>query len=387
MERNEGLARKDLVTVAEDKENTMVKTKPRYTDAENEMIFENWWNPRLRKELSRRFNRKISALRSQFCRILKEKGISNTDYYKIMRNKYQTHTPKELLADDEDQLILEIFAKYQVLGGTRNEACNELQRLLKKKVSEAALKLRFYRLVQKRGLTEEALIKIGRDVLQRAGVRIPEHPVLQGEEVVLEEPVAESSDEKREKMREEAVKSVGTSVETSVEAPVEPPMETPAGKEKAAGEKKTAGLSLVPETSEKKATFLYQLSHLPETVQKLEERVKKLEETQRYQLDLRGFIEHLLAVERDLKKEEKLLQEIDRLVAENRMLEEKLNQERERLAKRSREFSEIYEILNSMLNEFMHLESVAKLASLGDFIHRLEITVDQFGNVLKSRKV
>jgi hypothetical protein len=373
MERNEGLARTDFVTDAEEKEQTLGKVKPRYSDAENEMIFENWWNPRLRKELSRRFNRKISALRSQFCRILKEKGISNTDYYKIMRNKYQTHTPKELLADDEDQLILEVFAKYQVLGGTRNEACNELQRLLKKKVSEAALKLRFYRLVQKRGLSEEALIMIGRDVLQRAGVKIPEHPVLQGEEVVLEarEPVAEEVEDKSEEMTGEAIE----------------PMATLAEKGRAAGEKKAAGLSLVPESDEKKATFLYQLSHLPETVQYLEERVKKLEEAQRHQLDLRGFIEHLLAVERDLKKEEKLLQEIDRLVAENRMLEEKVSQERERLAKRSRELSEIYEILNSMLSEFMHLESVAKLASLGDFIHRLEITVDQFGNVLKSRKV
>jgi hypothetical protein len=291
-----------------------------------------------------------------------------------MRNKYQTHTPKELLADDEDQLILEIFAKYQVLGGTRNEACNELQRLLKKKVSEAALKLRFYRLVQKKGLSEEALIKIGRDVLQRAGVRIPENPVLQGEEVVLE--VAEPVDEEttRDK-REEKTREVAKPVETLDE------------KDRAAGEKKAVGLSLVPESSEKKATFLYQLSHLPETVQLLEERVGKLEEAQRHQLDLRGFIEHLLAVERDLKKEGKLLQEIDKLVAENRLLEEKVNQERERLAKRSRELSEIYEILNSMLSDFMHLESVAKLASLGDFIHRLEITVDQFGNVLKSRKV
>ena len=122
--------------------NHLARSKPRYTENENEMIYENWWNPKLRKELSQRFGRKISALRSQFCRILKEKGISNTDYYKIMRAKYQSQTPKEILANDEDQLILEIFAKHQVLGGTRNEACQELQQLMKKKVSEAALKLR-----------------------------------------------------------------------------------------------------------------------------------------------------------------------------------------------------------------------------------------------------
>lgn len=370
MERNEGLAKKDFLDDGENKASQLGKTKPRYSEDENEMIFENWWNPRLRKELSRRFNRKISALRSQFCRILKEKGISNTDYYKIMRAKYQTHTPKELLAEDEDQLILEIFAKHQVLGGTRNEACNELQQLLRKKISEAALKLRFYRLVQKKGLSEEALIAIGRDVLKRTGIKIPESPVLQGKEIVLET-TAEPSAYERKKEVQVPVVTEEEKVELFADA----------------AEKKTTGLSLVPETGEKKNAFLYQLAHLPEALQKLEERVKKLEESQRYQLDLRGFIEHLLAVERDLKKEEQLLKDIDRLVEENRLLEEKVNQERERLSKRSKELSEIYEILNSMLNEFMHLESVAKLASLGDFIHRLEITVDQFGNVLKSRKV
>ena len=114
---------------------------------------------------------------------------------------------------------------------------------------------------------------------------------------------------------------------------------------------------------------------------------KALEAAQKRQLDLRGFIEHLLAVERDLKQEEKFLAEIDRLVAENQNLNERFEQERARLAKREKELTEIYELLNGTLNDFMHLESVAKLASLGDFIHRMEITVDQFGNVIKSRRI
>ncbi|NLM36707.1 MAG: hypothetical protein GX202_01110 [Firmicutes bacterium] len=163
--------------------NQVVRSKPRYSENENEMIYENWWNPKLRKELSRRFGRKISALRSQFCRILKEKGISNTDYYKMMRAKYQTATPKEILSDDEDQLILEIFAKHQALGGTRNDACLELQRIMAKPISEAALKLRFYRLVQKRGLSEEKIISLGRDVLKRSGISVPEAPLLNGREI------------------------------------------------------------------------------------------------------------------------------------------------------------------------------------------------------------
>jgi len=348
--------------------NHLARSKPRYTENENEMIYENWWNPKLRKELSQRFGRKISALRSQFCRILKEKGISNTDYYKIMRAKYQSQTPKEILANDEDQLILEIFAKHQVLGGTRNEACQELQQLMKKKVSEAALKLRFYRLVQKRNLSEEEINALGRDVLKRSGIRIPETPLLNGKEV----PPLPGSKEKVT-FKQELPKQREITPE-----PQEARMET--------GNKKLTP-SYTPESEERKSTFLYQLAHLPEALQKLEARVEALEEAQKRQLDLRGFIEHLLAVERNLKQEEKLLKEIDRLVAENQELEEKFKRERNRIIQREKELTEIYELLNSALNEFMHLESVAKLASLGDFIHRMEITVDQFGNVMKSRRI
>jgi len=381
MRRDSGLARKDYLEDENNRVSSGPKSKPRYTDDENEMIYENWWNPKLRKELSRRFGRKISALRSQFCRILKEKGISNTDYYKVMRAKYQTQTPKEILSDDEDQLILQIFAKHQVLGGTRNEACNELQRILQKKISEAALKLRFYRLVQKKGIREEQLLRIGQDVLKQSGIKIPDAPILQGEPVYTPQQLKERREGAEEWGERIPEKSTGANLyeEDSV------PPRTAAEKQ----EQKPLSTTAVelPEPEEKKSAFLYQLAHLPEAIQKLEERVTAIEAAQRHQLDLRGFIEHLLAVERDLKTEDKLLKEIDRLVAENNLLMEKLEKERGRLGKREQELNEIYGILNSMLNEFMHLESVAKLASLGDFIHRLEITVDQFGNVLNSRRV
>ncbi len=347
------------------------RSKPRYSENENEMIYENWWNPKLRKELSQRFGRKISALRSQFCRILKEKGVSNTDYYKMMRAKYQTTTPKEILADDEDQLILEIFAKHQVLGGTRNEACVELQRLLQKKISEAALKLRFYRLVQKRELSEEMINSLGRDVLKRSGVKIPEEPLLNGKEI----PSIGTRKMKQEKTY------------TKRELPKEEMIEKATVIEEEKEKKSALEHSFTPESEEHKSTFLYQLAYLPEAIQKLEERVDSLEDAQKRQLDLRGFIEHLLAVERDLKQEEKFLAEIDRLVAENQSLAEQGEKDRARIGKREKELTEIYELLNGALNDFMHLESVAKLASLGDFIHRMEITVDQFGNVMKSRRI
>jgi len=408
--RDNGLARQEY---AED-ENIQVssgpKSKPRYSDDENEMIYENWWNPKLRKELSRRFGRKISALRSQFCRILKEKGISNTDYYKIMRAKYQTQTPKELLADDEDQLILEIFAKHQVLGGTRNEACNELQRILKKKISEAALKLRFYRLMQKKRISEEQLIQIGQDILIRSGIKIPDAPILQGEPVYTPQRADHDRETSRQarsfrkqdhkydydrpgweqdalRNEERAGKVLTGDSASELTGGITGGISIDPDSALRVDKKHIFNTAEVPESEENKSTFLYQLAHLPETIQLLEERVESIESAQKRQLDLRGFIEHLLAVERDLKTEEKLLKEIDHLVDENNQLLEKLEKEKGRLSKREQELSEIYGILNSMLNEFMHLESVAKLASLGDFIHRLEITVDQFGNVLNSRRV
>ena len=119
----------------------------------------------------------------------------------------------------------------------------------------------------------------------------------------------------------------------------------------------------------------------------MEERLIAIEQNQRHQLDLRGFIEHLLAVERDIKREDKLMEEIQSLMDENEHMKKALEKELERLKKREEELNEVFKILDTMLSDFMRLESVSKLASLGDFMHRLEITVDQFGNVLKSRRI
>ena len=88
-----------------------------------------------------------------------------------------------------------------------------------------------------------------------------------------------------------------------------------------------------------------------------------------------------------MKKEDKLLEEIQRLVDEKehfRLLREK---DLERIAQREEELNGVYEMLNQMLSNFMRLESVSKLASLGDFMHSLEITVDQFGNVMKHKRI
>lgn len=322
---------------------TVIKTKPRYTETENEILFESWWNPQKRRELVGRLGRKMSALRSQFCRLLKEKGMSNQDYYNMMQSKYagdSTATPRKRSRElkDIDRIILEVFSKHQALGNSRADACVELQQKLGGNFTQAALKLRFYRLIKRLNYSDEDLIAMGQQHLNASKQTVKAGDT-QSNQVVNQQPTMEVNN---------------------------PPKIT---------------------ASHEPNSFLYQLSSLPQTLSNLEERVAKIETNQRHQLDLRGFIEHLLAVERDLKREDKLMEEIQRLMDENEQLQKACERERERLKKREEELADVYKMLNTMLTDFMHLESVSKLASLGDFMHRLEITVDQFGNVLKSKRV
>jgi hypothetical protein len=319
------------------------KTKPRYTETENEILFESWWNPQKRRDLVNKLGRKMSALRSQFCRLLKEKGMTNQDYYNLMQSKYANGsgvTPRKRSRElkDIDRTILEVFCKHQVLGNSRADACIELQEKLGNPFTPAALKLRFYRLIKRLDYTDDDLLAMGQQYL----------------DVVNEN-----------------VKAAETGKNEAIEIP------------RLSDENKPLKMKATEDTN----SFLYQLSSLPETLSNLEVRVNKIETNQRHQLDLRGFIEHLLAVERDLKREDKLMEEIQRLMDENEQLQKIVEKDRERLKNREEELTDVYKMLNTMLTDFMHLESVSKLASLGDFMHRLEITVDQFGNVLKSKRV
>ncbi len=332
--------------------------RARYTQEENEMLFEQWWDPMRRRELPQLIGRNLTALRSQFCRLLKEKGISNEDYYRLMGERHgqpangRASLRQRMRADNQrDEIILEVFAKHHALGNTKTKACEELRRILKIETNNSALKLRFYRLMNKRALTNQDLMEIGRKVLARQAS-------LSRGETPTENIVAENAQ-----------------IPSAAAAPA-PAIEAPAAQEERSIQDRRLDLS-----------GLAQLVSVPREIEEIRSRITELEEAQRRQLDLRGFIEHLLAVERDLKEEDKLRAELRTLHEQNYQLVQELNAEKKRLKAREDELADIWQMLNSVLSEFMHLESVAKLASLGDFIHRLEVSVDQFGNVLKCRRV
>ena len=153
------------------------KSKPRYTEAENEVLFESWWNPQKSQELVSQLGRKMSALRSQFCRLLKEKGLTNQDYYNMMQSKYTNDSGTVLRKrsrelKDIDRIILESFCKHQALGNSRTEACDELQTKLQNAFSPAALKLRFYRLVKRFRYNDADLVRIGQQLLEPGNPQI-----------------------------------------------------------------------------------------------------------------------------------------------------------------------------------------------------------------------
>lgn len=345
---------KNALAVAETSNQPLQKSKPRYTEAENKILFESWWNPQKRRELVNNLGRKMSALRSQFCRLLKEKGLTNQDYYNMMQSKYTNESgiaPRKRSRELKtiDRTILEAFCKHQAQGNSRAMACDELQKKLGTPFTSAALKLRFYRLIKRLQYSDEDLLKLGKQLLGDVTVKNPSSL----KETELTSPVTSLGPITAEPV-----------IEINLENVVKP----------------TPNLS-------SDNSFFYQLSSLPNTIRTMEERIYGIEEKQRHQLDLRGFIEHLLAVERDLKREDKLLEEVQHLMDENENIRNIAEKDRERLKKREEELAEVYKILETMLSDFMRLESVSKLASLGDFMHRLEITVDQFGNVLKSKRI
>jgi hypothetical protein len=330
------------------------KQKPRYTESENEILFESWWNPQKRRELVPHLGRKMSALRSQFCRLLKDKGLSNQEYYNIMHAKYANLSgvaPRKRSRElkDIDRIILDTFAKHQALGNSRTMACEELQERLGKSFSAAALKLRFYRLLKRMDYNETDLVKHGKATLEET----------------KSVSIVNSND----------TTTIGDVPDLEPQSQYNPVREV------------TPNFPPAPLPTSRDTSFFYQLSSLPETIHNIDERVVKIESAQRHQLDLRGFVEHLLAVERDLKREDHLMEEIQNLIAENDCLQKTVRKEQDRLKKREQELAEVFKMLDTMLSDFIRLESVSKLASLGDFMHRLEITVDQFGNVLKSRRL
>ncbi|HHY48042.1 MAG TPA: hypothetical protein GX506_12170 [Firmicutes bacterium] len=125
---------------------------------------------------------------------------------------------------------------------------------------------------------------------------------------------------------------------------------------------------------------LKDLLSLPSRVEAIEKRLNGM-------LDLKGFVEHLIEIDRHFDREQELLTELAQKDREVQRMKGEIAAKIEKLNKREEELNEIYQLLEVTLQQFMNLSSIDKLRVLGDFTLKIETVIDRFGNVIRRRPV
>ncbi|MGE5587051.1 MAG: hypothetical protein ACM3ZO_02375 [Clostridia bacterium] len=123
-----------------------------------------------------------------------------------------------------------------------------------------------------------------------------------------------------------------------------------------------------------------ELLTLPARVERIEKRLSGM-------LDLKGFIDRLIDINRQLDREQQLLEELARKEREIQRMREELQKKIQRINAREEELSDLYSQLETTLHQFMNLSSIDKLKVLGDFTVKVETVIDRFGNVIRRRPV
>ncbi|NLG80320.1 MAG: hypothetical protein GX492_10960 [Firmicutes bacterium] len=123
-----------------------------------------------------------------------------------------------------------------------------------------------------------------------------------------------------------------------------------------------------------------ELLTLPARVERIEKRLSGM-------LDLKGFIDRLIDINRQLDREQQLLEELAQKEREIQRMREEMQKKVQRINAREEELSDLYSQLETTLHQFMNLSSIDKLKVLGDFTVKVETVIDRFGNVIRRRPV
>ncbi|MGE5576788.1 MAG: hypothetical protein ACM3TT_06270 [Syntrophothermus sp.] len=308
----------------------------RYSEEEDNLILEMWYDKRLRPELSQRLQRPLGGLAYRFYQILKERGMDPSQYRREMKSQKAGHRgrPSKFSPKVERPKIegpsfwnarLDInLWKWRRSGedweaiaakipGATPTSCQERYELL---VSRN----------QGQGLAEERMVISG-----------------------VQEDIAGSG-----------------ATAKGLEAPQR--------------------LSARSDQD-----ILTALKYFPDRAAELENRMQQLEtelKTLREQNGIRlsDLIASLMRVDDLLNQRDRLAGEMEGLRRENERLKAQLTEELRKIETERQELQQVYHDLDTMLSDFMRLSSVDKLRVLGDFAGRLEITVDKFGNVVRTRR-
>ncbi|MDI7246053.1 MAG: hypothetical protein QME92_01060 [Bacillota bacterium] len=123
-----------------------------------------------------------------------------------------------------------------------------------------------------------------------------------------------------------------------------------------------------------------QLLTLPARVERIERRLSGM-------LDLKGFIDRLIDINKQLDREQQLLEELTQKEREIQRMRDEMQKKIQRMNAREEELDDLYSQLETTLHQFMNLSSIDKLKVLGDFTIKVETVIDRFGNVIRRRPV
>ncbi len=125
---------------------------------------------------------------------------------------------------------------------------------------------------------------------------------------------------------------------------------------------------------------MQELLTLPARVERIEKRLSGM-------LDLKGFIDRLIDINRQLDREQQLLEELAQKEREIQRMREEIQKKIQRITAREEELDDLYNQLETTLHQFMNLSSIDKLKVLGDFTIKIETVIDRFGNVIRRRPI
>lgn len=134
------------------------------------------------------------------------------------------------------------------------------------------------------------------------------------------------------------------------------------------------------------------LHQIPEKHNELDRKVKEIEDrfsAMENSVDfyLKQFVSGVTGIAEMMNGREAALSEYERLKAENEQLENKVKELQDELDAQAAEFRRIYDELDFWLGRFMKLSSVDKIASLADFLPKLKLSIDKYGNLVKVQSI
>lgn len=124
-----------------------------------------------------------------------------------------------------------------------------------------------------------------------------------------------------------------------------------------------------------------------EEILTLPARVERMEKRLYGMLDLKGFVDRLIDIQRQLEREQQLLEELAQKEREIERMRNDMQKKVERMKDREEELDDLYRQLEVTLHQFMNLSSIDKLKVLGDFTIKIETVIDRFGNVIRRRPI